>query len=113
MGWLKECRRLATRFDKLALNFLAFVSLALITRYLRLLDPSDTAWPGTRAGRPLRVPLSAAPGQVTPLKINTCSTNGTLKQRNTAFINHAGRTRDHMGKMCPHNPGGTPQFVTC
>lgn len=43
VGWLKECRRLATRFDKLALNFLAFVSLALITRYLRLLDPSDTA----------------------------------------------------------------------
>lgn len=43
VGWLKECRRLVTRFDKLAVNFLAFVKLAFIDRYLRLLDPSDTA----------------------------------------------------------------------
>jgi transposase len=43
VGWLKECRRLVTRFDKLAVNFLAFVKLAFIERYLRLLDPSDAA----------------------------------------------------------------------
>jgi transposase len=43
VGWLKECRRLVTRFDKLAVNFLAFVKLAFIERYLRLLDPSDRA----------------------------------------------------------------------
>ena len=43
VGWLKECRRLVTRFDKLAVNFLAFVQLAVIERYLRLLGPSDTA----------------------------------------------------------------------
>lgn len=29
-GWLKECRRIATRFDKLALNFLAMLKLAII-----------------------------------------------------------------------------------
>jgi transposase len=41
VGWLKECRRVGTRFDKLAVNFMAFVKLAIIQRYLRLLDPSD------------------------------------------------------------------------
>ncbi len=37
IGWLKECRHLATRFDKLAVNFLAMVHLAFIERYLRIL----------------------------------------------------------------------------
>jgi len=41
IGWLKECRRLGTRFEKLALNFLAMVKLAIIRRYLRLMDLSD------------------------------------------------------------------------
>jgi len=40
---LKECRRLGTRYDKLALNFLAFNKLAIMLKYLRVLDPSDTA----------------------------------------------------------------------
>ena len=43
IGWLKECRALATRFEKLAVNFLGTVRLAVIGRYLRLLDSSDTA----------------------------------------------------------------------
>ena len=43
IGWLKECRRIGTRFEKLALHFLAMVKLAIIERYLRLLDISDTA----------------------------------------------------------------------
>jgi transposase len=42
IGWLKECRRIGTRFEKLALNFLAMVKLAIIRRYLRCLDLSDT-----------------------------------------------------------------------
>lgn len=44
VGWLKENRRVGTRYDKLASSFLAFVNLAIIRRYLRLLaqdDPSD------------------------------------------------------------------------
>ena len=41
VGWLKECRRVGARFDKLAASFMAFVRLAFIQRYLRLLDPSD------------------------------------------------------------------------
>ena len=41
VGWLKECRRVGTRFEKLAGSFLAFVKLAIIQRYLRILDPSD------------------------------------------------------------------------
>ncbi len=41
VGWMKECRRVGTRFDKLAGSFMAFVRLASIQRYLRLLDPSD------------------------------------------------------------------------
>lgn len=40
-SWLKECRRLLTRFEKLAVNYLAMVALAMIQRYLRLLF-SDT-----------------------------------------------------------------------
>jgi transposase len=43
VGWLKENRRLATRFEKLAVNFLAMVKLAMIRRCLRLLDSPDSA----------------------------------------------------------------------
>jgi transposase len=43
IGWLKECRRIGTRFEKLALNFLAMIKLAIIRRYLRGLDLSDRA----------------------------------------------------------------------
>jgi len=37
VGWLKECRRIATRFEKLALNFLAMAKVAIIQRILRIL----------------------------------------------------------------------------
>jgi len=38
VGWLKECRRVATRFEKLAVNYLAMLKLAMVERYLRLLS---------------------------------------------------------------------------
>lgn len=38
IGWLKECRRIATRFEKLAVNFLAMLKIAIVERYLRLMD---------------------------------------------------------------------------
>lgn len=41
IGWLKCCRRIATRYEKLATHFLAMVKLAMIQRCLRILDPSD------------------------------------------------------------------------
>lgn len=37
VGWLKECRRIGTRFEKLAVQFEAMVSLAMIDRYLKIL----------------------------------------------------------------------------
>jgi len=37
VGWLKERRRLCTRFEKLAENYLAMVKLAFITRCMALL----------------------------------------------------------------------------
>ena len=37
VGWLKECRAVATRFDELAVNYLATVKWAMMQRYLRLL----------------------------------------------------------------------------
>ena len=37
VGWLKECRAVATRFDKLAVNYLATVKWAMVQRSLRLL----------------------------------------------------------------------------
>jgi len=41
IGWLKECRRIATRYEKLATHYLAMVKLAMIQRCLRILDPPD------------------------------------------------------------------------
>ena len=37
VGWLKENRRIGTRFEKLAINFEAMLQLAMIKRYLKLL----------------------------------------------------------------------------
>ena len=37
VGWLKECRRIATRYEKLAVNFLAMAKVAIIQRILRML----------------------------------------------------------------------------
>jgi hypothetical protein len=36
IGWLKECHRIGTRFEKLAINFLAMMKLAMIQRRLRM-----------------------------------------------------------------------------
>jgi transposase len=43
VGWYKECRRLATRYEKLAVNYLAFWMVAMIEKDLRLLGFSDRA----------------------------------------------------------------------
>lgn len=37
VGWLKDLRRIGTRFEKLAVNFHGMLQLAMIRRYLRLL----------------------------------------------------------------------------
>ena len=37
VGWLKESRRIATRFEKLAVNFHGMLRLAMIDQYFRLL----------------------------------------------------------------------------
>ena len=36
IGWLKESRRIVTRFEKTAINFGGMIKLAFIHRYLRL-----------------------------------------------------------------------------
>ncbi|MCH7597333.1 MAG: transposase, partial [Planctomycetes bacterium] len=40
-NWLKEARRIATRYEKMAVNFLAMAKLAIIRRCFRILDSSD------------------------------------------------------------------------
>ena len=35
---IKQCRRIATRYDKLAANYLAFVKLACIRLWLRVYE---------------------------------------------------------------------------
>jgi transposase len=40
IGWLKESRRVLTRFEKTAINFAGMVKLAFIQRYFRLYAPS-------------------------------------------------------------------------
>lgn len=42
VGWLKECRRIGTRFEKLAVNFLAMAKVAIIQRILRILFSDRT-----------------------------------------------------------------------
>jgi transposase len=37
VGWLKECRRVFSRFDKTAKNFAGFIKMAFIQRYLRIM----------------------------------------------------------------------------
>lgn len=36
VGWLKECRRVLSRFEKLAVNYLAVVKIAMIERILKV-----------------------------------------------------------------------------
>ena len=38
VGWLKEQRRIATRFEKLASSFMAMVKLSCMRRYFRMLE---------------------------------------------------------------------------
>jgi transposase len=42
IGWVKERRRIDTRYEKLAVSFLAMIKLAFIRFYLKL-NSSDTA----------------------------------------------------------------------
>ena len=42
VGWLKACRRIGTRYEKLAVNYLAMIKLAVARRYLRLLFSDGT-----------------------------------------------------------------------
>lgn len=37
IGWLKECRRILTRYEKTAKNFGGFIKMAFIQRYLRIM----------------------------------------------------------------------------
>lgn len=41
VGWLTESHRIATRYVKLAIHYLAMLELAMIQRCLRLLYPSN------------------------------------------------------------------------
>lgn len=43
VGWYKECRRLGTRYEKLAVNYVAFWLVAMMEKDLRLLGFSDRA----------------------------------------------------------------------
>lgn len=40
IGWLKECRRILTRFEKTAKNYLGMLKMAFIQRYLKLITIS-------------------------------------------------------------------------
>ncbi|MCC7408741.1 MAG: transposase [Phycisphaeraceae bacterium] len=68
IGWLKGCRRVATRFEKLATHFLGMIHLAIIQRCLRLLaEPSNTAWFRWRGSRAL--PVGGDEGIVTSMPL--------------------------------------------
>jgi len=42
VGWIKNLRRIATRYEKLAVNYLAMVQLAFVQQYLKLLFSDGT-----------------------------------------------------------------------
>jgi transposase len=42
VGWLKESRRIGTRFEKLAVNFHGMLQLAMIRRYLKMMFSDRT-----------------------------------------------------------------------
>jgi transposase len=41
VGWIKECRRVFSRFEKTAVNFAGMIKAAIIQRYLRIFCPKD------------------------------------------------------------------------
>lgn len=43
IGWLKELRRIATRYEKLATSYLSMLKMAFILRYFNTLDLRDVA----------------------------------------------------------------------
>ena len=43
VGWLKENRRIGTRYEKLSSSFLSMTHLAMMQRYFRHLEPSNRA----------------------------------------------------------------------
>ena len=68
VGWYKGCRRLGTRYEKPAVNHLAFWMVAMIEKDLRLLGSSDRALtpghrgPGHRGRSGHRGPGHRGPG---------------------------------------------------
>ena len=49
VGWLKEHRRIATRFEKLGSSYMAMVKLSFVRRYFRVLERSSgSTWLYTR-----------------------------------------------------------------
>jgi transposase len=36
IGWLKECRRVFSRYEKTAINFRGIINIAIIQRYLKI-----------------------------------------------------------------------------
>lgn len=41
VGWLKECRRVFSRYEKTAINFVGMITTAIIQRYLRMFAPEE------------------------------------------------------------------------
>jgi transposase len=39
VGWLKECRRVFSRYEKTAINFRGIANIAIIQRYLKIATP--------------------------------------------------------------------------
>lgn len=40
IGWLKECRRVFSRYEKTAINFCGIINMAIIQRYLKIATSS-------------------------------------------------------------------------
>src|SRR5687767_8136028 len=66
---IKQCRRVATRYDKLAANYLAFVKLASFRIWLRANESPHTKWGRKKASTDRRLSLACRP-YATPSSIS-------------------------------------------
>jgi transposase len=88
VGWLKEFRRIGTRFEKLAVNFHGMLQLAMINRYLRLLFQTVPSISGLRLGS-----TSSHPGHriASLLRGSNIHLTTTAGYRNEQKTNHSAK----------------------
>ena len=91
VGRLKECRRIGTRFEKLAISFLTMLKLAMIQRYINLAFPKRASSGPTLCPCPTDARLVGC-RRLSALNVIRCVTFAVLVHRSTLERNVPRRT---------------------